>query len=279
MKFSLWTKYGARNSVPVFEAFRRSLVMNGYKYEYNCPDADVDVIWSVLWKGRMAPNKDIFNNGKPTIVIEVGSIHRGITWRVGFNGIGRRNVFFPQGNDQSRANALNLRLAPWRTDGEYILICCQNPNSLLWKGMPTPAEWIKDTVNKIREVSDRHIIIRQHPRAPFRCILPPSDNISYEKPVKIPGSYDDYDMSFKKIHATVNCCSGPGPESIINGVPAFVGVDSLAWHVGNHSLKNIENPYRPCRQQWLNDYAHTEFTTNEIAQGAPLHKLLKLLDK
>jgi hypothetical protein len=34
---------------------------------------------------------------------------------------------------------------------------------------------------------------------------------------------------------------------------------------------------RPSRQQWLNDYAHTEYTIKEIAQGLPLKNLTSKL--
>ena len=30
---------------------------------------------------------------------------------------------------------------------------------------------------------------------------------------------------------------------------------------------------KPDRTQWLNDYAHTEYTVEEISQGIPLKKL------
>jgi hypothetical protein len=35
----------------------------------------------------------------------------------------------------------------------------------------------------------------------------------------------------------------------------------------------IDNPHMPNRQQWLNDYAHTEWTVEEISQGMPLKHL------
>jgi len=33
----------------------------------------------------------------------------------------------------------------------------------------------------------------------------------------------------------------------------------------------------PDRQQWLNDYAHTEYTLEEIAQGIPLNYLTNMM--
>ena len=46
MKVSLWTDYGALNSKPIFTAFERSLVDNGYSVLHNSSNADVNVIWA-----------------------------------------------------------------------------------------------------------------------------------------------------------------------------------------------------------------------------------------
>ena len=78
MKFSLWTNNGALNSKPVFTAFATSLLYHGHSVVYNDMDGDIHVIWSVLWYGRMAPNKVVWDEakrqGKPVIVLEVGGI-------------------------------------------------------------------------------------------------------------------------------------------------------------------------------------------------------------
>ena len=80
----------------MFDAFAISLVDNGHTVVYNDNTADVDVIWSVLFNGRMAGNKAIWENKKPTIVLEVGGINRGVTWKVGLNGINRDAYFGEQ---------------------------------------------------------------------------------------------------------------------------------------------------------------------------------------
>ena len=86
-------------------------------------------------------------------------------------------------------------------------------------------------------------------------------------------------MSFDNIYATVSWSSNPGIHSILNGVPAFVGTASLAYDAANDIdfLHDIENPLRPDRTQWLNDYAHTEWTVEEISQGIPLKRLTSKL--
>ena len=82
-------------------------------------------------------------------------------------------------------------------------------------------------------------------------------------------------MQFDRVHAVVSYSSNPGIHSILNGVPAFVGTSSLAYDMGNDIdfMHDIEAPLMPNRQQWLNDYAHTEWTVEEISKGIPLKRL------
>ena len=87
-------------------------------------DADVNVIWSVLFNGRMSPNKHIWSScrkkNKPVIVLEVGGIKRGTTWKVGLNGINRDAEFGSNNMDSSRASEQGLLLKPWKSDGQFI---------------------------------------------------------------------------------------------------------------------------------------------------------------
>ena len=279
MKFSLWTDYGALNSKPVFDAFEHSLVSSGHSVTHNDSNADVNVIWSVLFNGRMAGNQAVWKQKKPTIVLEVGGINRGTTWKVGLNGINRDAYFGEQDNDRSRADHLGLVCKPWRSNGDFILICGQHDKSLQWQNMPVLATWAIDTIKTIRMYSKRPIIFRPHPRCPLPNIEHKFKNVHRQAPKKLNGTYDNFDIGFDNVHATVSYSSNPGVHSIINGIPAFVGTSSLAYDVANDIdfLHDIENPMMPDRTQWLNDYAHTEYTLDEIAQGIPLKRLTEKL--
>ena len=277
MKFSLWTQYGALNSKPVFDAFANSLNNNGHDVAYNDLSADVNVIWSVLFNGRMAGNKAVWEQQKPTIVLEVGGINRGTTWKVGLNGVNRDAYFGPSGNSSDRVRLLGLQVKPWKYDGEYILVCGQHDKSLQWKDMPSMSTWVHDTITFIRAQTDRPIIFRPHPRCPLTAIEHDFKGVKRQDPKQIKDTYDDFDMQFNNIWATVSWSSNPGIHSIINGVPAFTGPSSLAFDVAEQNLRNIENPLYGDRTQWLNDYAHTEYTIGEISQGIPLKHLTSKL--
>jgi len=281
MKFSLWTHNGAKNSRPVFDSFAHSIFNAGGDVVYNDINSDVAVIWSVLWYGRMSSNKkvwDLFRSqNKPVIVLEVGGIKRGTTWKVGINGINREAIFGPKNNGSERAELFNLKLKPWRVDGEYIIICGQHDKSHQWRNQPPMSNWILDTISTIREHTEKTIIIRPHPRSPLPLIEYEFKGVQRQDPQKLDGTYDDFDFNYQNAWAVVNWSSNPATQAVIDGIPVFVGPDSLAWNVGNNSLTNINDPYMPNRQQWLNDLAYTEWTINEIASGLPLKLLTHYL--
>jgi hypothetical protein len=282
MKFNLHERFGALNSKPVFNAFRDGALALGHDVVSDSDDG-IDVIWSVLFYGRMGGNKDTWERNqkqnKPTIVLEVGGINRGTTWKVGLNGINRDAFFTDSGNDDTRSIQLGLKLLPWNK-GENILICGQHDKSLQWTNMPRMSNWFLDTYDKIREYTDRPIIFRPHPRCRLEHIERGLRNVIRQEPQHIHGTYDDFDMGFSNIHATISWSSNPGIHSVINGVPSFVGPSSLAYPVANDLLElhNIETPKMPERQQWLNDYAHTEWTLEEISQGIPIKHLTSKLN-
>ena len=283
MKFKLWKEYGAMNSKPVFEAFEHSLVRAGHTINSNdsVNDADVNVIWSVLFNGRMSPNKHIWSScrkkNKPVIVLEVGGIKRGTTWKVGLNGINRDAEFGSNNMDSSRASEQGLLLKPWKSDGQFILICGQHEKSLQWENMPRMSKWLMSIIDEIQSYTDLPIIFRSHPRCRLEYIETQYKNVYRDDPRHIDGTYDDYNLNFNKAYAVVNWSSNPGPQAAIAGVPVFTGPSSLAWPVANKSLSQINNPLKLDRQQWLNDYAWTEFTIEEIASGLPLNRLTKHL--
>ena len=131
---------------------------------------------------------------------------------------------------------------------------------------------LSDMDNEIRKYTHRPIIFRPHPR----CRLPEIErglrHVFRQEPQHVNGTYDSFDMGFDDVYCTISYSSNPGVHSVIEGVPAFVSTHSLAYDVANDIdfLHDIENPLFPDRTQWLNDYAHTEYTLEEISQGLPL---------
>jgi len=273
MIFDFYNNFGALNSAPVFDAFEQGLTSQGHTVTKHSKNGDVAVIWSVLWSGRMRENQAIWNyyrkQNKLVIVLEIGGLVRGTTWKIGINGINQGSYFAPNGQDDTRKNQLGLNFKPWKTNGNEILICTQHDKSQQWDGNPSLRDWTTKIIKEIRQYSQRPIKIRPHPR----CVVYP--NI-FDKNI-IKSTERTIDREFNTAWAVVNYSSNPGIESILNGVPAFVSNKSLASPVGNLEFSNIENPNRPDRTQWLNDLAWTEWTIEEMAKGIPQKLLVPYL--
>lgn len=275
MKISLFNKFGALNSAPVFAAFQQGLDRLKLNYDYHNTSADVAVIWSLIWTGRMKNNQSIWqefrNSNRPVIVLEVGMLDRGRTWKVGINGTGN-GCYSKNLLDYNRPRELKINLLPWQNHGDHILIAAQGTNSQQWAGKPPAEKWLEDIVKDIRKYSERPIKIRPHPRQSIT--IPPGCSVS--RPIKIANTYDNYNFydDLNNAWAVVNYNSSPGSQSIIAGVPAFVDSSSLAAPVANLDLSQIENPLKPDRSQWIVELCHTEWTLDEIATGKPLERLL-----
>ena len=276
MKFSMFTKFGALISPEVFEAIRKGLTMQGHTVTENEMNCDVPVIWSLLWNGRMLRNKIVWDEfrskNKNVLVVEVGGIQRNNTWKIALNGINRSGQFGPSNNTNERAVKLNLQCKPWRTSGDHILLCLQHDKSEQWAQCKPLLDYTLDTITELRKYTNRKIIVRQHPRCPLPQ-FPRLENVEYQIPAMIENTYDDYNLNFSNEWAVVSWSSNPGIHAILNGIPAFVGPQSLAYDVGNKDFSTIESPIMPDRTQWLNDYAFTEWTVEEIAQGTPFSRL------
>jgi len=302
MIFGMFNEFGAQNSTPVFGAFQQSLDVAGIPWTKNLDMCNVAVIWSVLWNGRMAQNKRIWDHcqqlKKPVIVLEVGGILRNQSWKVAIGGINNEAYFGQQSSSsinnwlrnssQHRQKRFGIELQPWQetAQNKYILICTQHNKSHQWRDMPTVDTWLEETIKKIRKHTSREIRIRPHPRSPIspsiiRTLNFEYKNVELQYPVRYAQTYDefDYDTALNGAHCVISHSSNPGLQAIIAGVPAFVGPESLALPVANTDYSKIENPKRPDRTRWFNDLLYTEYFVDEIQNGLPLVRLLPKLEK
>ena len=273
MRVSLFDQWGALNSTPVWEALRAGFAAFGIECVSHDPTADVAVIWSVVWAGRMKNNRRVWkefrDSGRPVIVAEVGMLHRGLTWKLGVNGTGLDSYNFDQ-LDWTRPEQLNIGVRDWRTTGRDIVIVLQRSDSEQWTGLPDTKDWLASVIADLKRYTDRPIVVRPHPRQRI-----PTGDYNVALPNKIAGTYDSFDFgkSLKNAWAVVNWNSGTGVQSILHGVPAFVGKTSLAAPVASLDWTQIENPQRPDRTLWVTQLCHTEWLLEEISIGTPIRRL------
>lgn len=278
MKISIFPNYGALNSKEVFDAFKMGAELLGHTVVEHDMSADLFVIWSVLWNGRMSSNKHVWDTAKKEnkkiLVIEIGGLHRGTTWRIGLNHINGLGQF---GNNDNfitnRAQQLNVSLAPWKHTGTAILICGQHTKSEQWQLRPEPNEWLSSLVTNIRAFSDRPIIFRPHPRDV--AWYKENKEVILHIPKKIDNTYDSFNHEddFKNAWCVINPCSNTGLLAAINGIPIFVDKDSLAYPVSNVDFSTLEQPITPDRNSWFEKIIHTEWTIDEIKLGTPFKRI------
>ena len=273
MKIAYFPNQTALQSEPVWRAFLESCKKHGMTPVENSMDADAAVIWSVLWHGRMKGNQQVYQHyrkqGKPVFILEVGALKRGYTWKVACNNITRYGIYANREVlDIDRPKKISLNLEPVRENRrDEILIACQHLCSHQWVGQPRIQEWVSNSIDRIRQYTDRPIVVRTHPRFPVSFS---SLDARIETPNRVSSNNFDFTVDY---HCVINHNSGPSILAPLNGTPVICDTSSLAWPVSS-SFEDLENISLPDREQWFLHLCHTEWTVEEILSGEPLDKIL-----
>lgn len=273
MKLAYFPNACALNAAPVLDAFLDS-ARHRYELVEDSMDADIAVIWSVLWHGRMQANQAVYQHyqqhNRPVIVLEIGSLYRGTTWKVSVNNVNADGYFGHSDNlDWDRPRKLGISLAHSISPKPHIIVALQHSRSEQVSKIDNMSQWVEQTVQKIKSHTDRPIIVRPHPRD--RLVLNLDNLATIEQPRAVPNTYDSFDMHFD-CHAVVNYNSGVGVQAGISGVRPIVDRSSLAWPVGM-DITEIEKPYDIDRGRWLAQICHTEYTLEEIRTGLWFRRL------
>jgi hypothetical protein len=269
----------AKNAQPVMSAVLDCLQARGIQTQENSMTSDAAIIWSVLWAGRMTTNQAVYEHyrsqGKPVIIIEIGALYRGDTWKIAVNNINADGYYGHLDNlDWDRPKKLRISLATQLSPRPNIIVALQHDRSLQVTGL-NMAEWLNNTLAILKNNTDRPITVRPHPR----CRLPLTNlpaNVTMEIPNKLPNTYDSFDMHYD-CHALVNYNSGPGIQAAIAGVRPIVDSTSLAHPVGM-GFADIEQPYTKDRELWLTQICHTEYTINELQRGTWIERITSALE-
>ena len=279
MKISYFPKQMALQSEPVWKNFLISCKKYGMEPIENSLDADCLLIWSVLWRGRLAANQQIYqhyrNLNKPVFICEVGSLIRGKTWKICLNNITKNGTYANQSNFiLDRDKKLGLKLGTVSNINHLpILIAGQHDQSLQWTASLDIIEWTRESIRHVRQFSSDLIHIRPHPRNFFIENFGP--NTLLEHPKKIIGSYDQYDLN-AKYKAVINYNSGVGIWGALNGIPVICDSSSLASDV-SINYTDLNQLKFPDRGEWFKKILHTEWLVEEIEDGLPIQRLIEHL--
>jgi len=138
------------------------------------------------------------------------------------------------------------------TPGSKILLCPPSQKALKYWDIDL-SEWLEETINNIRNNTDREIIIRTKPTRTERITTNTMEQ----------ALADD-------VHCMVTFNSIAAVESLMNGKPVFTMGPNAAHHLSNQDLSNIENPFMPDQDQVYNlvkCLAYHQFTVPELRNG------------
>lgn len=275
MRVAYFPKSCAQNSGPVLTAMIDSLRRHGHTLEENSMDCDAAVIWSVLWHGKMSANQQVYEHyrslNRPVIVADVGALYRGETWKIALNNVTAEGYYgHTERLDPDRPRKLGISLAINLSRNPRIVIAAQHARSQQVARLNSMEGWISQQVHQLRQVTDRPLIIRPHPRSRLDLTQLPK-NVEIEMPVKIENTYDSYNLIFD-CHALVNLNSGPGIQAALAGTRPIVDRSSLA-HPVSIQTADVNKPYDIDREHWLVEICHTEYTLDEIKHGTWITRL------
>jgi hypothetical protein len=166
---------------------------------------------------------------------------------------------------------LNISLKDYRKTGSHILLCLQRNGG--WSmGSIDIQDWANETIKKIRQYSDRPIVIRPHPgdktTKQILNVGNPECKISFSHNVKL-SSNDRILDDLTNCWAAVNYNSSPVVGAAIEGIPVFVSdkEKSQCSEISN-SIEDIENPILFDRQSWIERISMFHWKFSELRDGS-----------
>ena len=179
----------------------------------------------------------------------------------GFNGDGDCRV--PRPCPRDRFDDLGVRVEPWRTEGDHILVVGQMGGAHRWT---CPRHWPAEVITRLRRITTRPIIYRPHPKR-----LIPVDNVRTVDPRTGPIERD-----LENAHAVVVWTSNSATRSLLAGVPVFYEGPSIIMKGASQvGLTDIEKPRELEREAAFAELAYCQGSISEIASGAAFARLLK----
>jgi hypothetical protein len=160
----------------------------------------------------------------------------------------------------------SVNLKPWRATGDHILIFCQRPKG--FNMFINQETWLDDTIAKIRQYSNRPIMIRMHPGDGTREKQIHKIRKKYRKAVSI-SYHENIRDALADCWCTVGINSTPNVVSAIEGIPGYIEDPGHSWaaDVAFTDLSLLENPPMPDRSQWVNKIANIHWSNDEVKAG------------
>lgn len=145
-----------------------------------------------------------------------------------------------------------IELAPWREDGDHILVLPQRGIGEV--GVRMPRIWLPATLAALKKSTKRRIVVRRHP-----------------------GKEESRSLSedLQGAWAAVTWASSAGIKALIAGVPVFYGLPGwIGAGAADRFSGNAENPTMGDRLPAFRRMAWAQWTNEEIESGEAVRWLL-----
>lgn len=239
----------------IFEA----LVQGWPNAKINIP-GDIYVLWGLIGNNaEYMKNKYIFCD-MPYHGRLQGENYDESYWRWCYNGIhDNRQLNVPS----DRFDNWNIKVEPYKTDGDYILVCPSSETMTRHEHGIGVEEWIAVVERQVRKHTNKPLKIRMKPR---------KNGTSGPSVAEIPIEKDLAGAS-----ALLTSTSLTAIDALQRGVPVFsTSVNSPAAWCNNRDISRINDPILYDREKLFYNLAYKQFSINEMRDGSMYEILSKL---
>lgn len=193
---------------------------------------------------------------------------------VGCDGIKRKANYFNKYSPSDRWEKLNIKLQPWRTDGDHILVLGQHSIGVSVQDINVEM-WYETIFRQLSNYTKRPVLFRPHPN---------EHNLSL-----IDKLCKKYNLTLKMSHQNIQddlfgawCCvaltTNAAVDAIIGGIPVITtNPSNMVYDIAEHRPENIDNPLMRWRLNWAFNLAYAQWSVKEISQGLAWNHIRKNL--
>jgi hypothetical protein len=184
----------------------------------------------------------------------------GSYWRWAYNSMHDvRQLKVPS----DRFESWNVKLEPWKKDGDFVLICPSSENVTKYFYSMRQRDWIEKTKQEIKKYTNKPVRVRLKPRKSARVQGPDAETVSMKS--ELEGCY-----------ALVTCISICAIDALLEGVPVFSDSNQCpsAWCT-NKSISNINNIEYNDREQLFFNLAYKQYSIEEYQNGVAYETISK----
>lgn len=158
----------------------------------------------------------------------------------------------------------------------HVLILLQLPGDASLRGQ-SMTEWLIDTVDQLRRLTDRRIVIRLHPTMSaksmneFMSEMTPLIFKNYPKLIWSDGKSSTLAQDLSGAGLAVTYSSGSSVDAVLKGVPVLCcDPGCLAYPVATHWIEDIDSLNLPPLHSvtnWLDRLCMSQWTASEMRRG------------